>query len=466
MTKRRWRFFEFQRACRSGNFWTTASNFDSTSISPSPTLHHPSLIMATTDSTPVDPLTLLRTSFTNRNQPILSTSPDQTASEPDPTLTQATHLVFPSQDGTQPTAISLTQPTRFNSSRGQADVRSVYVCWQNKDMSMVEYINAVTALAKELESAGKNEGVLNLTFAEKLDLCTWLAGDMGWDESEHIQPLHGDKQARRADGDTAGAGKDSDVDMKDAGYLDSAARKQEEDRLRDIYAAERKMGDRNTVLRGIKMQDFTSVRVKYTPLFLGKASKTGPQQPLQAPALTNNPALRPPQNQKPSRRPEPIILLSPSASSLLRMPNIKSFLSDGTYTSPDTSNAGINMVRLQRHLPSISSHPLTFTLVDSPDNFRPDYWSRVVAVFTTGQTWQFKNYKWQNPAELFAHALGVYVGWRGEVVPDTVKGWGRGVLTVQIDKGNQRWRDREVVEDIWGAVEGRMKALGWGKEGR
>jgi parafibromin len=333
-------------------------------------------------------------------------------------------------------------------------------------MSMVDYINGVTALAKELESAGKNEGVLNLTFAEKLDLCTWLAGDMGWDESEYIQSLDGDTQARRADGDTAGIAKDSDIEMKDASFLDSAARKREEDRLRDIYAAERKMGDRNSVLRGIKMQDFTSIRVKYTPLFLGKASKTGPQQPLQAPALTNNPALRPPQNQKPSRRPEPIILLSPSASSLLRMPNIKSFLSDGIYTSPDTSNAGINMVRLQRHLPSISSHPLTFTLVDSPDNFRPDYWSRVVAVFTTGQTWQFKNYKWQNPAELFAHALGVYVGWRSEVVPDTVKGWGRGVLTVQIDKGNQRWRDREVVEDIWGAVEGRMKALGWGKEGR
>ena len=68
--------------------------------------------------------------------------------------------------------------------------------------------------------------------------------------------------------------------------------------------------------------------------------------------------------------------------------------------------------------------------------------------------------------QMFAHALGVYVGWRGEVVPDTVKGWGRGVLTVQIDKGNQRWRDREVVEDIWRAIEERMKATGWGQQAR
>lgn len=318
---------------------------------------------------------------------------------------------------------------------------------------MVDYINAVAALTKELESNGKNESVLNLTFPERLDLCTWLAGEMGWNDSEYVQPLDKSK-ADRAGADTG------DVEMKDASFTDAAARKREEDRLREIYAAERKMGDRNTVLRGIKIQDFSAIR-KHTPSFLGKA-KPNAQQP-QVPALTSNPALRPPGNQKPNRRPEPIILLSPSASSLLRMPNIKSFLSEGLYTNPDTSISGLNMIRLQRHLPTISSQPLTFLLVDSPENFRPDYWSRVVAVFTTGQTWQFRDYKWQNPAELFTHALGVYVGWKGEVVPETVKGWGRGVLTVQIDKGTQRWRDREVVEDIWGAIEARMKGMGWGK---
>ena len=420
--------------------------------------------MTTEESSSLDPLILLRTSLSKHILPQLSTSSDLATSQPEPSLAEATHLIFPAQDDGQPTAVPLTQATRFNSSRGQVDVRTVYLSWQNKDTSTVEYLNAVSALTKELESAGKTEGVLNLTLTEKAELCTWLAGDMGLEESEYIQSLGSDKQARTTDGATAGVAKGEDVEMKDAGFADAAARKREEDRLREIYAAERKMGDRNTVLHGIKIQDFSKIR-DYTASFLGK-SKTGPQHQPQAPALTNNPALRPPQNQKPGRRPEPIILLSPSASSLLRMPNIKSFLSEGIYTSPDTSISGINILRLQRVLPAISSQPLLFTLVDSPDNFRPDYWNRVVAVFTTGQTWQFKNYKWQNPAELFAHALGVYVGWRGEVVPDTVKGWGRGVLTVQIDKGSQRWRDREVVEDVWGAIEGRMKAMGWGKDGR
>ena len=127
-------------------------------------------------------------------------------------------------------------------------------------------------------------------------------------------------------------------------------------------------------------------------------------------------------------------------------------------------------MHMTRTLPAVDpSRPTRFILVETPDNFKPDYWNRVVAVFTTGQAWQFKGYKWQNPAELFAHGLGVYVGWRGETVPDSVKGWGRGVLSSSVDKWRegqttqQRWRDREVVEEIWSAIEGSMRAKGWGK---
>jgi parafibromin len=121
-------------------------------------------------------------------------------------------------------------------------------------------------------------------------------------------------------------------------------------------------------------------------------------------------------------------------------------------------------------MPSIDqSRPLRFILVDSTEQFKPDYWNRVVAVFTTGQAWQFKGYKWQSPQELFSHVLGVYVGWRGDQLPDTVKGWGRGVVPLGVEKwtGEQqrRWRDREVVEQFWGRVEEGMRRNGWGSGG-
>ena len=254
------------------------------------------------------------------------------------------------------------------------------------------------------------------------------------------------------------------------------------------------MGDSNTVLRGIKptvssdvltmqsisfrlqhVKDFSHVR-KLAQAYLGKSrdkARPPPSVPLRGNPngmATPNPGAVTPGKPKERAR-DPIILLSPSASSLLRISNIKSFLENGTYVPPDSGLSGANMVNISRMLPSINPHrPIRFFLVDSTDNFRPDYWPNVAAVFTTGQSWQFKSYKWQSPPDLFSHALGIYVGWRGEDVPATVKSWGRGVMTAQIDKHhpNQgiqaRWRDREVVEGIWTAIEESLRSKGHAKQ--
>lgn len=104
---------------------------------------------------------------------------------------------------------------------------------------------------------------------------------------------------------------------------------------------------------------------------------------------------------------------------------------------------------------------MRFIVVDSPEKFKPDYWDRVVAVFTTGQAWQFRGYKWSNPVELFREVRGFYIGWEGEKVPDVVKGWGAGVRCLSVERA-RRFRDREVCEVIWEGIETSMKAKGWG----
>ena len=429
--------------------------------------------MATVDGLPPDPLGLLRSSIAAGTLPIPAVDNDpSTAVETTTSLANAAYLIFNTtnpQDGSQHIAIPLTQETRFvsvASGNRPLDLRSVFFCWQNKDQSAGNYIAATQALNEELKASGKSDVVTNLVFAEKLDLNQWLAGDVGEEESEYIRSLDANTAARVEAKDAAAtAAGGEDVEMRDVGLADDSARKAEAERLRAIYAAERKMGDRNTMLRGGKIQDFSDVKKKYSVLFFGRSKGPAP-----APALTANPALRPPVKPTQSgRRPEPIILLSPSASSLLRMPNIKSFLEEGRYVPPESGSTA-NILHLTRLIPSISpSKPLRFILVDDPSSFRPDMWDRLVAVFTTGQTWQFKNYRWQQPAELFSHALGIYVGWKGEAVPETVKGWGRGVMVAQIDKmgaDKDRWRDREEVEGIWRGIEGRMKEMGWGKEVR
>lgn len=200
-----------------------------------------------------------------------------------------------------------------------------------------------------------------------------------------------------------------------------------------------------------------------------------------------------PSSRKPnsSARPDPIILLSPSASSLIRMSNVKSFLQDGVFVPPDHPTLSMtdspNILHISRPLnihsdgtnPRSSAigsgnkarKPTRFILVDSSNNFKPEYWNnRLVAVFTTGQTWQFKSYKWSSPPELFKHAAGIHVGWSGEDIPAQVKSWGRGVHSFAVERwdekggvnGAGRWRDREIVEGIWSAIEEGMKLRGWG----
>lgn len=244
------------------------------------------------------------------------------------------------------------------------------------------------------------------------------------------------------------------------------------------------------------IQDFSHVR-KIAAVFFDR-SRDRPGQPGAKPGVKPSAMVPAPSaglpmpSRKTSSRPDPIILLSPSASSLIRMSNIKSFLQDGIFVPPDhptlSMSTEANFMELKRPLrlkndpsnPSANAigsaaggrgpKPTKFILVDGTTNFKPEYWSRLVAVFTTGQTWQFKSYKWSSPPELFKHATGIYVGWRGEDVPSTVKGWGRGVESFAVERwdekggvhGGGRWRDREVVEGIWTAIEEGMRLRGWG----
>lgn len=174
---------------------------------------------------------------------------------------------------------------------------------------------------------------------------------------------------------------------------------------------------------------------------------------------------------QPSRRPDPIILLSPSASALLRLSNARALLEDGKFAPADSETSTVNMLHVQRSMRSVDpNRPLRFILVEGPEQFKPEYWNRVVAVFTTGQTWQFKNYKWSDPNELFKHTLGVYIGWKGDEPPVNVRGWGHRVLSLNVERwmGEQyqtsRFRDKEASEQIWRAIETNMKNKGWRKD--
>lgn len=398
-----------------------------------------------------DPLLLLRQSIASGAAIVPTKSSEPSAEEAN--LSEATHLKF-----TSPISLSLPidVPTRFVSNDRPVDLRSIYFAWLNREVAIPEYNASATKLNEEL---GGIAAVHKFAFVERLDLITWLEGAS--EESEYIEPLAGEKGSSTVATATSAALKSSAAPT--AGGT-RAGRGTLDPRLAQIYSGERRMVDRNTVLRGIKPTDFSHVRKLAAPFMSKRPSPT-------ASNIANNPALA--LNQKPQRRPDPIILLSPSASSLLRMSNVKSFLESGKYVPPDNSSTA-SMLHISRIMKDIDpNRPMRFILVEGPEQFKPEYWNRVVAVFTTGQAWQFKNYKWGNPSELFKHVLGIFIGWRGDQAPESIRGYGHRVMTCQVEKwrdpgqpgvDTNRWRDREVVENIWKAIEGNMRAKGWKRD--
>ncbi|KAK3177325.1 accessory factor associated with RNA polymerase II [Lecanicillium sp. MT-2017a] len=392
-----------------------------------------------------DPLLRLRQAISSGQSFIPSASPDAGSAEV--ALAQASHLLFPDLE----VAVPIDSATRFISNDKPVDLRSIYFAWLNRELAIPEYNASATTLNDELAAAGSAGKVQNLGFIERLDLITWLEGAS--EESEYIKPLAGDAAAASAPSAKAGVPSAAQT-RAGKGTMDP--------RLASIYDSERRMGDRNSVLRGIKATDFSHVRKLAAPFIQRKSQPTA--------SLSANTALS--LNQKgPSRRPDPIILLSPSASALLRLSNSRSFLEDGKFVPPDAGASAVSMLHVQRLIRAIDpNRPMRFILVEGPEQFKPEYWNRVVGVFTTGQTWQFKNYKWSNPNELFKHVQGIYVGWRGDQPPDNVRNWGHRVLSANIDRWRgeghdaSRFRDKEAVESIWKTIEMNMRSKGWKKD--
>ena len=204
-----------------------------------------------------DPLLLLRTALSSPPHPQLTNSSDPTtaASNKIDSLAKATHLYLPTPT---PVCLPLTTATRFTSMNPEpptlVDLRSIYVAWQQKDVTVPEYIAYAADLDKELPDGQK---LRVLVFVERIELIAWLEGASG--ESEFIKPLEGvpasgedaakpsDLAGRAAVPTIPGTGAGAQQQMpggRPTKVIDA--------RLQEIYNGERKLGDRNTVLRGIK----------------------------------------------------------------------------------------------------------------------------------------------------------------------------------------------------------------------
>lgn len=222
------------------------------------------------DAASQDPLLSLRRAIAAGSLPTPTTSSELSGQPATDNLAEATHLYFAQPI---PQVIALNTATRFVSASTDSavDLRSIFFAWQKKDVAIPDYIASAQELNEDLkkkegQEPGKEEVVQNLVFVERLDLITWLEGAS--DESEYIKPLEGaaaaaeaaaagaaqaETSAGIASGATGGISSvPSGAPAAQAGTQAGRAQKPIDPRLQEIYNGERKTGDRNTVLRGIK----------------------------------------------------------------------------------------------------------------------------------------------------------------------------------------------------------------------
>lgn len=192
-----------------------------------------------------DPLSYLRQSIVNSVQPILGTSASVDTQTTD--LAAATHLVFPAPTTT---AFPFDIPTRFISSDKAINLRSILFAWQHKDETAAESITAAEGLNAALTERGLSGTVHNLLFVERVDLVSWLEGSTN--ESDFIKPLESDRIGIPLVGATEAGANASVATTITPAAIGARQTKTVDPRLQEIFNNERRMGDRNTVLRGIK----------------------------------------------------------------------------------------------------------------------------------------------------------------------------------------------------------------------
>ncbi|WWC73546.1 uncharacterized protein I206_107518 [Kwoniella pini CBS 10737] len=416
-------------------------------------------------ATSPDPLQLLRQSIVSLILPTLLTS----SSSPASSLGEASFISFPPVPPLtdSPTSIAKDTPTRYTSKAGTRDefynIGQLWLAWNERESGVRDYL-----------MNGQAGGVGYVAITDRRGVVEFLTG-----ESEATgRVLKKGEQVEASTSATAASATaealPSALQSSEAGPSKPAAptkRKYEVDIAdrefcKKLRAEEVELRDRNSVLRssgGGKVNNFESF-LKTTMVEKIRALRGSFDKGASKAAAQAQQQAGPPVGAKKAKSTHPIIIISSSPTSLLTMWNVKKFLEQGVFEPSDVARqneaAQGNMraedvvaILRKRSGPhgDVTSKYYVVDGVDALQKFGQDAWDRVICVVTTGQAWQFKPYKWQDPRMLFRNVKGVYFQWSNESTNPTVKDWN--VTEMRIDR-SKRHTDRQVVADLWRILDG------------
>lgn len=342
------------------------------------------------------------------------------ANEPTDSIKDAVHVKFGDSE-----PYALDQITNFYNEGSPQPLKAVVFCWLHDKSSIVEYKNAC------LEN-----GVPDFKFLVKTDLTTWLSGSA--DTCQFIKEEG--KTTQEGTGATNGA---------DVLSTETVKRKLDDPQLERISALEVNSIDHNAALRGTKNILLKSL-ISDAKRFSSQLKKLKTVKGSHSSVQTNT-------------KKQPIIIVSPATTALLSLSNIKEFLEEGRFVEPSVKRADSGVVIVNHPSDKLIPSAQSIMVVDNADLFtKPEYWDRVIAIFTTGQAWQFSKYKYSKPETLFQHYAGFYMAYQGDVIPKQISDWN--VSVVKVDRGEKRFRDKMIVRDLWHLLEKILIAKNYGAE--
>ncbi|KAG2374314.1 hypothetical protein C9374_010884 [Naegleria lovaniensis] len=160
--------------------------------------------------------------------------------------------------------------------------------------------------------------------------------------------------------------------------------------------------------------------------------------------------------QQPSKKSLPIILLPPGRSSLLTLYNVKDFLQKGTFITTEDKKKNLDP-NLPKPKEVIIKHPKSnqqFLVLDTTKNLQKKDWDRVVAIFTIGQLWQFKdsnNWFSTDPSVIFAKKKGFTLVYDSDALAPNLQNWNLEKLYISKSE-TKRHTDSTVARKFWNSI--------------
>ncbi|OQR87232.1 parafibromin-like protein [Achlya hypogyna] len=318
------------------------------------------------------------------------------------------------------------------------DLLAVVTCVQYADLSFAEYLPKCRAVQASIVST-----------VDKKELIAYLKGDI--DTSVQVYEPTSAPKRKAVDESTAVTSDTKDASLTVASSPSKKAKETpetdvQEEALKRILAREYTHRDRTTMMTTPK--SFENVLSIFETLLKEEKDKMDKSSGKPSLLMHQVKQVLPLKVAMKNKIPDiPIIVVPAGVSDLINMLNAKDFLEDGAYiTTAQKKSEGCRKSASIMINYTDNEETYQFRVVDSVLRLQDKEWKSIVGVIVSGQMWQFKDWKWNFPMEVFKRACGIHIYSHGTTLNEEIKKWDVKILMIHPHK---RHLDKVAAREFW-----------------